>query len=404
MATPQQSSGQPPDDSPRDDVDLFLARMILQNVSVIVCKVDADLRIQWIRGRMLYEMGLTEGDMVGKTMHDILPPDHIALKKYEKVLAGEPQEYDSVYRENVFEVRIQPLWSPAGKVVGAISFSTDVTRRVRSIEQSERDRDLLAEMIRLRTTELQRANDSLQKERRLLGRMLELQERDRQFVSYEIHDGICQQLTAALMFVESVSGSITVSDETTRVNLDHGIHLVREAIGESRRLIEGLRPPIFDGVKLSDAIAQQANEVQSLSGIEIHFQSDNLPRMAPTIELAAFRIVQESLMNVWRHSGCDEAAVSLQHSDGWMRIRVRDSGRGFDPAKVAKKRYGLTGVKERARLLGGEAKIESAPGQGTTIDVLLPVTDVLMPAIDPSSSDEALTDGRHTPPEFYNDE
>jgi NarL family two-component system sensor histidine kinase LiaS len=340
-------------------------------------------------------------------MHDILPPDHIALKKYQKVLAGESQEYDSVYRDNVFEVRIQPLWSPDGMVVGAISFSTDVTRRVRTIEQSERDRDLLAERVRLRTMELQRANDSLQKERRLLGRMLELQERDRQFVSYEIHDGICQQLTAALMFVESVAGSITVSDETTRVNLDHGIHLVREAIGESRRLIEGLRPPIFDGVKLSDANAQQANEVQSLSGIEIHFQSDNLPRMAPTIELAAFRIVQESLMNVWRHSGSDEASVSLHHSNGWMRIRVRDSGRGFDPGKVTKKRYGLTGVKERARLLGGEAKIESAPSQGTTIDVVLPVTDVLMPALDEQlvHDDQLLSAEqiRQAPPDFRNE-
>jgi signal transduction histidine kinase len=401
MATPQHSPGQPPDGSPRDDVDLFLARMILNNVSVIICKVDRDMRIQWIRGRTLDELGLTESGMLGTLMDDWLPPNHIALIKYQAALTGEPQEFDSVYRNNVFEVRIQPLWSPQGEVVGAISFATDVTQKARTIEQSERDRGLLTERVRLRTMELQRANDSLQKERRLLGRMLELQERDRQFVSYEIHDGICQQLTAALMFVEAVANSIVINDETTKVNLDHGIRLVREAIGESRRLIEGLRPPIFDGVKLADAVAQQVNEVQSLSGIEIHFQADELPRMAPTIELAAFRIVQESLTNVWRHSGSDEASVSLQHRDGWMRICVRDSGRGFDPAKVVKKRYGLTGVKERARLLGGEAHIDSAPGKGTTIDVVLPVTDVLMPTRDdPPLTDEKLANQRRRPPRF----
>lgn len=389
------SSETPRHDNHRESIERQWASMILETGDVAVYAIDRDLRFTFAAGSALATIGLTEADLKGRTLAElagIASPDDWMLAAHREVLAGATREFEYLFRNVVFEIRVRPFRSETGEIVGAIGFATDVTRRARTIEQTRQDREILSANIKARTAELERANELLQGERRLLRRMLELQERDRQFVSYEIHDGICQEMTAALMFFESISDAIKPSDELTCTNYQNGVRLVREAISESRRLIEGLRPPTFDGVKLADALAQQAKEMQAWSGIEIQFQSDELPSLAPTIELAAFRIVQESLANVWRHSGSDEAWVDVAYRHGWLRIRIRDSGKGFDPARVVKKRFGLTGVRERARLLGGEMRIISSPGQGATIDVTLPIKDVLMPIGDsPDAEDGELS-------------
>jgi signal transduction histidine kinase len=97
-------------------------------------------------------------------------------------------------------------------------------------------------------------------------------------------------------------------------------------------------------------------------------------RLDPDLENAVFRIVQEALTNVERHSGADEGEVDLSERDGRLRIEVRDRGVGFDPLAVSDGRFGLEGVQERARLAGGTASIESAPGKGTRVVVDLPIT------------------------------
>jgi two-component system sensor histidine kinase DegS len=114
--------------------------------------------------------------------------------------------------------------------------------------------------------------------------------------------------------------------------------------------------------------------------LTIQFVHDvQFSRLAPALEMAVYRIVQESLNNVRQHSGSQTARVELTQRKDRLVITIEDWGKGFDPAKVRPKRYGLTGVRERARLLGGRAKIKSAVGQGTRIDVELPLTDVLSP-------------------------
>jgi signal transduction histidine kinase len=95
--------------------------------------------------------------------------------------------------------------------------------------------------------------------------------------------------------------------------------------------------------------------------------------------MAIYRIVQEGLNNVWHHSRSARAQVQLIQRDDIIEIRVQDWGIGFDPAKVAKRRYGLMGMRERARLLNGRAIIKSVIGEGTTLHIELPLIDALMP-------------------------
>jgi signal transduction histidine kinase len=222
--------------------------------------------------------------------------------------------------------------------------------------------------------------DRLRHDQQLLKKMVELQDRDRQLVAYEIHDGLVQDVTGALMFLESSTESEKGRKAATKQKLEVARKLLRGAINEARRLINGLRPPILDEAGVVSAIEHLAADMASRAKIDVRFEHDvEFGRLAPRLENTIYRIVQEALTNVHRHSRAQQADVRLKQSDHTLRITVRDEGVGFNPAEVAPSRLGLTGVQERARLFGGAARIISAPGKGTTIDVELPLSDVLEP-------------------------
>jgi PAS domain S-box-containing protein len=220
-------------------------------------------------------------------------------------------------------------------------------------------------------------------ERRLLKRLLELHERDRQLISYEIHDGIVQDMTAAQMFFESSRPAGLAADDPSQEPFHNGVRLLRGSIDEARRLINGLRPPVLEDEGVVAAIEALASEMERDAGLQIELVTDvKFNRLAPALEMAIYRIVQEGLNNVWHHSRSAKARVELMQRDDTIEIRVQDWGIGFDPAKVGKRRYGLVGMRERARLLNGRAIIRSAPGEGTTLHIELPLIDTLMPDAD----------------------
>jgi PAS domain S-box-containing protein len=231
--------------------------------------------------------------------------------------------------------------------------------------------------------------EQLQSERRLLRRLLDLNERDRQLIAYEIHDGIVQEMTASLMFLEAACHAMPLENQAASENREQGIRLLRESIQEARRLIDGLRPAVLDEAGVVAAVENLAAEMPQKANLFVTVNHDvQFVRIAPTLEMAIYRIVQEGLNNAWQHSGADTASVALIQQGDRLRITVRDEGSGFDPQKVQKKRYGLAGVRERARLLGGAVRIESAPGAGATIRVELPLTDVLLPQVEPLPDEE----------------
>jgi PAS domain S-box-containing protein len=223
------------------------------------------------------------------------------------------------------------------------------------------------------------AEESLRAERRLLKRLLELHERDRQLIAYEIHDGMVQDMTGAAMFAEAARHAVA-DREDVRDRLDQSLKLLRASIDEARRMITGLRPPILEDQGLVAAIENFVDEVSATNDLTVDLHQDvQFGRIAPALEMAIYRTVQEGLNNVWQHSGTKVARVELKQQRDKVRVRVQDWGCGFDQSKIKTRRYGLLGIKERARLLGGEARIVTSPGEGTRIDVQLPLADVLLP-------------------------
>jgi signal transduction histidine kinase len=135
-----------------------------------------------------------------------------------------------------------------------------------------------------------------------------------------------------------------------------------------------LRPIIIDELGIVAAIEYLISEDHGGLGAQICFVHDlHTPRLTPLMEGTLFRIVQESLTNLKRHSQAESATVKLNEIEGRIRLEITDDGQGFRPEDVSEQRFGLRGIKERARLFGGEARIESSRGQGTRIVVDLPI-------------------------------
>lgn len=219
----------------------------------------------------------------------------------------------------------------------------------------------------------------LQKDRELLRQLLEHHERERQLIAYEIHDGMVQHMTGALMHLEAFTYSLEKIQTKDQATLDLVMKLLRESISEARRLIGGLRPPILDESGIVAAIDYLISELEESSGITVSFEH-SLPnrRLHATLESTVFRIVQEALNNAVRHGKSEKATVTLRADDQqWLHLTVADIGTGFNPEEVPTSRYGLRGILDRARLNGGHARITSSPGAGTTVEAHLPLIDPL---------------------------
>ena len=223
-------------------------------------------------------------------------------------------------------------------------------------------------------TAKKRAEEAVQKEQDLLRHVLDLFERDRELVAFEIHDGFAQQLTGALLNFEASAQLAAAAPDQAQRTYREGIRLLRESIEESRRLVCGLRPPALDAFGIVPAIEHLVEENEAAGGARIELvASVRFDRLARPLENALFRIVQETLTNARRHSRTDKIRIELSEDGNWVRLCVRDWGVGFDPARVSPDRFGLKGIRERARLLGGTATIEAAPGKGTCVTVDLPL-------------------------------
>ncbi|MBX7167627.1 MAG: PAS domain-containing protein [Pirellulales bacterium] len=241
-------------------------------------------------------------------------------------------------------VTSRPLRDESGEVRGGIAVFRDVT-------------------------ESKVARATLLDKQRLLEHLLEFHERDRTLTACEIHDGMLQEMSAALIHLQSALHRLPPQAaqelETTRESIERGVT-------EGRRLIAGLRPPVLDEQGLLAALQMLADH-HCTDEREVHFDHDALPqRLPPIVEGNLFRMVQECLNNVARHSEATEAWVELRHAAGQLQLIVRDNGIGFDPLQVRGQRFGLMGIRERAQMLGGSAQITSQPGSGTRLVVQLP--------------------------------
>lgn len=259
----------------------------------------------------------------------------------------------SLIKKNKFEVPVQfstSLVFRDGQLVGFQHIARDVTEEKR-----------LKENLRF-----------------YLRRTTMAQEEERKRIARELHDETIQALVVLSRQLDDLATGSESLSEKQRYLLENLWQQTQGIMEGLRRLSQDLRPPTLDRLGLLPALEWLASDVAKHSGIAVEVKVHGTERRLPAAaELVLFRIAQEALRNVWRHSGATSAQVMVEFDGGKSRVTVKDNGRGFklpssmgDLAKDGK--LGLAGMVERAQLIGGSLKVESEPGKGTTITIEAP--------------------------------
>jgi signal transduction histidine kinase len=221
----------------------------------------------------------------------------------------------------------------------------------------------------------------------LVGKILVAQEEERRRVAYEVHDGLAQVAAAAHQHLQAFAQYHPPQSQDGQDELKHVSGLVRQTVGEARRIIADLRPTALDDFGLKSAIRLHLDTLRAAGWRIAYKDSLSDERLPAATETAIFRVVQEALNNVGKHAGTKRVNLSLeQHpaegtspgEGGRVRIQIRDYGRGFVPESSASRggpgeRVGMTGMRERVTLLGGEFRVASRPGVGTLIVAEIPL-------------------------------
>jgi PAS domain S-box-containing protein len=247
-----------------------------------------------------------------------------------------------------------PIRNADRQIVGAVVVNEDVTERVRA------ERALQASATRLQ---------------HLSRRLLEVQEEERRHLSRELHDEFGQLLATVMLQLRMVSSTVA---KETRASIEESIALLQRAAEELRNLVLELRPTMLESAGLPVTLRWLADQHQQRTGIvtEVFGEVDEVPA---DLAIACFRVTQEALTNVVRHSRARHVWIELHRRAGRLELLIRDDGVGFDVGTVleraaARGSVGLLGMKERVQILGGDLHVESAPGRGTSIHVSVPVT------------------------------
>ena len=302
-------------------------------------------------------LGYSEEELLAASIKDIHPAEEVTndLQRFQAAAEG---------RVSINQDR------PVLKKDGGIFFA-DITGHQIFYDE----RPCLLALFR-DVTERKQAEEKLKAEQRALQRMVMASDHERRLITYELHDGVAQQLLGAKMLFESQQPPKARKSKAAEAHRD-GIEALTQASAELRRVMNRLRTPVLDRFGLAEAIADVAAQLRSAPGApEIEYRpAVQFERLEPTLKNSLFRIAQEALTNACRHSQSKKVRVTLTQEGDKVTLEVRDWGIGFDQGTVQENRFGLEGIRERSRLLGGTLSVESEPGRGTVVRVTLLVIE-----------------------------
>jgi signal transduction histidine kinase len=316
--------------------------------------------------------GITSPEMVEKIKNGYLHPDEEVTRISEIVGRGQPVKSEEIAMrgERTCLRDFIPIYV-AGKSYGRLWHHLEITERKKAEEELRRSRDELEQRVQERTEELLRSNEAL---RQLSSKLISVQEEERKKIAGEIHDTLGSCLSGVNFKIQNVLQQIGKDPSVIKESLSSVIPVIQEAIEEARRMQQDLRPSILDDLGLLAALAWFCRRYQTIyTGIKVELEQTLEERDIPnSLKIVIFRVTQEGMNNIAKHSKADVVRLSLRKMDGRIELVLKDNGQGFDMKKVlgpesTKWGFGLTSMRERTELSGGSFAIESAQGKGTTV-------------------------------------
>ena len=224
----------------------------------------------------------------------------------------------------------------------------------------------------VRTMQARSIAESEARLRTLSNQLLTAQEVERRSICRELHDELGQLVTAIHLDLQSA----TQQEDTARTQslLHHAIEETDQLLKSLHEIASRVRPSVLDDLGLQEAVETVASEIHRRAGVSVETQLDfDEAIVSPQIGENTYRIVQEALMNVAKHAETKQASVEIGVNSNDLRITVADHGAGFDPRQLDGSRLGILGMRERAELLGGHFALFSKPGEGTRVDIRIPL-------------------------------
>jgi two-component system sensor histidine kinase UhpB len=211
-------------------------------------------------------------------------------------------------------------------------------------------------------------------------RAIDAQEEERKSIALSLHDDTGQALTMLIISLDQLEARLPVQQKDLIKEIQASRQLASNALAELRRIVFGLRPSILDDLGLVSAIRWYARSNLEAAGIsfEVH-APDTLPELSSQVSITLYRIAQEAINNILRHAAANSVTIRIYTRSDIICLEIKDDGRGFDlqaasDGAIQSHHLGLLGLRERAELLGGEILMNSSPGNGTCLEVCLPLS------------------------------
>jgi PAS domain S-box-containing protein len=297
--------------------------------------------------------GISQDEVKGKSDHDLFPRviadplrnNDMEVLSDERSLQVEEQVFHTDGVHTYLSVKF-PLYDEFGLVSGLCGISTDIT----TIKQAQ------AQL------------------KRLSGSIMANQELERALIARELHDELGQSLTALHMDCMWMRGRIEETDPKAMGRALNMCSLIDKTIEEVRSIAVRLRPGVLDRLGLVDALEWYTSDFEKRTGVTCIFERNGVPAIGDTVATAAYRIAQEALTNVARHSQASCVNVILHRENGMLHLAVSDNGRGFNHLKLSEvEGLGVLGMRERASLVGGDLVVKSTIGEGTQVYLKVPI-------------------------------
>jgi len=328
---------------------------LVENSPDIIARLDHNLRYIYVSPGAERALGVSPDRFIGKTLREV-PLKNYDWRSFEASCREAITKKKTIHRAleyggRNYWTRVIPELAHDGHVESVMTVSQDVTDRVRAEE------DL----------------------RKLTARLFRLQDEERHRIARELHDGTAQNLFAiSLNLAKLRKLDVTQDDEMQRLIAECAL-LGEESLQEIRTLSYLLHPPLLDKVGLISALHWYVEGFIRRSGIHVEVITKPLERLPSDIELALFRIVQESLTNVRRHSGSGTAIITLETKSKEVFLEIQDQGRGLratkkspDAEDLVDMGVGIPGMRQRLQQLGGRLEI-SSDDHGTTVTAIVPL-------------------------------
>jgi PAS domain S-box-containing protein len=346
-------------------------RLLVNQSPLVVFVLDEDDRFTFVSDRIEALTGRPPDLFMGLRLRDaVLPADRSVVDLHLDGLRkeGRPRMVTVAVRDTGERVHFLELTlTPAPSDLGA----------VHGVGQDVSERQSLMERIRERSTQLRSTLDEQQRLREFVGMIIQAQEEERRRIAGDLHDTTVQTLTAIGRRLTSIAAGL--SDVPEQEELIELSQAALEEADEVRRLSRNLRPSVLDHLGLDAALRHLARELQE-SGVATEVAVEgNVERLDDRHRTTIFRIAQEAITNIRRHSGASDATVTLCVDPSHVELTVVDNGEGFEmrrtPLADAARggHLGLAGMSERAAIMGGSLDVQSAKGKGTEVRAKLPI-------------------------------